>query len=349
MANEVYANGREISCKSGSGKTICAFPDVCMTPPENPATPPGVPVPYPNTGMTSDTTSGSKTVKVTNKEVMLKNKSYFKKSTGDEAGCAAKKGVATSVNRGKVYFTGWSMDVKIEGENAVRHLDLTTHNHASPAANTPPWPFADAMAKSKDPCKTEKDEVKKNCKDPPATDTTDKCCKTKGRQCMMVPEHKQKCCDGKTPHHAIPAADLSAPRPPKSSGKFPRRGVPIEGYDPNQAPCICVDGDDHDAEGDGTMKDHARCGTSFALERDVALYDSKTGKIASTYDYSTASEVAAQTVSDATGCDKACIKHQIDTGHARMGIGPGTTLRRSRQKGGGAKKVKAARKARGLK
>jgi hypothetical protein len=146
MANDVFANGREISCKAGSGKSICAFPDVCFTPPENPTTPPGVPIPYPNTGMTSDTTSGSKNVKVSNKEVMLKNKSYFKKSTGDEAGSAAKKGVVTSVNRGKVYFNSWSMDVKIEGQNVVRHLDLTTHNHASQPGQTPPWPYADTMA-----------------------------------------------------------------------------------------------------------------------------------------------------------------------------------------------------------
>ena len=127
----MYANDREISCKAGDGKSICCFPDVCMTPPENPATPPGVPVPYPNTGLASDTTEGSKSVQISGKEIMLKNKSYFKKSMGDEAGCAAKKGVVTSVNRGKVYFIAWSMDVKVEGENVVRHLDLTTHNHAS--------------------------------------------------------------------------------------------------------------------------------------------------------------------------------------------------------------------------
>src|SRR4051812_27390538 len=132
MANNVYANGMELASKSGDGKSICAFPDVCMTPPENPATPPGVPVPYPNTGMDSDTTDGSRTVNISDKEVMLKNKSYFKSSTGDEAGCAAKKGIITSVNRGKVYFVSWSMDVKFEGENVVRNLDLTTHNHASP-------------------------------------------------------------------------------------------------------------------------------------------------------------------------------------------------------------------------
>lgn len=88
MANNVFANNREVSCKSGEGKTICCFPDTCFTPPENPATPPGVPIPYPNTGMDSDTTEGSKTVKISGKEAMLKNKSYFKKSYGDEAGCA---------------------------------------------------------------------------------------------------------------------------------------------------------------------------------------------------------------------------------------------------------------------
>ncbi|MEM9319514.1 MAG: PAAR-like domain-containing protein [Pseudomonadota bacterium] len=168
MANNVFANGREVSCKSGQGKSICAFPDVCMTPPENPATPPGVPVPYPNTGFSSDCTSGSKTVKITNKEVMLKNKSYFKKSVGDEAGAAAKKGVVSSVNRGKVYFTAFSMDVKVEGENAVRHLDLTTHNHGS-AMNTPPFPHIDSMTPAKygkDPCSDEKEAIEKNCTDP---------------------------------------------------------------------------------------------------------------------------------------------------------------------------------------
>ena len=128
MSNNVFANGRELSCKSGSGKSICAFPDVCMTPPENPATPPGVPIPYPNTGMTSDCTSGSRKVKISKKEVMLKNSSYFKKSMGDEAGSAAKKGVVSSVNRGKVYFTMWSMDVKFEGKNVCRLGDPMFHN-----------------------------------------------------------------------------------------------------------------------------------------------------------------------------------------------------------------------------
>lgn len=146
MANQVFANAMEISCKSASGKSICASPDVCFTPPQTPATPPGVPIPYPNTGMSSDTSNGSTSVNISGKEIMLKNKSYFSKSTGDEAGCAPKKGLVTSKNTGKVYFNMWSMDVKVEGENVVRHLDITTHNHASMPGNSPPMPYTDEMA-----------------------------------------------------------------------------------------------------------------------------------------------------------------------------------------------------------
>ena len=145
MSTKVYANGRLVACKKAAGKTICAFPDVCFTPPDKiPPTPPGVPVPYPNTAMATDTSNGSKKVKIGGKEIMLKNQSFFKKSTGDEAGVASKNVLLSSTNRGKAYFNMWSMNVKIEGKNAVRHLDLTTNNHMSTMpGNTPPWPYLD--------------------------------------------------------------------------------------------------------------------------------------------------------------------------------------------------------------
>ncbi|KQV96823.1 PAAR-like domain-containing protein [Rhizobacter sp. Root1221] len=165
MTNQVFANNREVSCKSAAGKSICAFPDVCFTPPLTPATPPGVPIPYPNTGMASDTSNGSTSVKISGKEVMLKDKSYFKRSMGDEAGCAPKKGVITSRNMGKVFFTAWSMDVKIEGENVVRMMDLTTHNHGSNPGNTGPWPYLDevAMPGIGALCGPDKDREEKAC------------------------------------------------------------------------------------------------------------------------------------------------------------------------------------------
>lgn len=135
MSNEVFANSNEIACKSGDDKVIAAFPDVCLSPPSPPAGP--VPIPYPDTSFSKDMKNGSKTVKINGKEVMLKDKSFYKTSPlGDEAatkGLGA--GVISHVITGKTYFVAWSMDVKFEGQNVDRHLDLTTSNHASPMAN----------------------------------------------------------------------------------------------------------------------------------------------------------------------------------------------------------------------
>lgn len=165
MANKVFANNMEIACKAASGKVIAAFPDVCFTPPDKvPATPIGVPVPYPNTGSASDTTKGSKKVLISSKEIILKNKSYFKKSMGDEAGCAQKKGVITSKTQGKVYFQAWSMDVKIEGKNAARHMDIATNNHASMPGDAPPQLYSALQAMSAiEDCQESVEKVEREC------------------------------------------------------------------------------------------------------------------------------------------------------------------------------------------
>ena len=135
MGCDVYANDNEIACKAGDGKVIAGFPDVCLSPPSPPAGP--IPVPYPNTSFAKDTKNGSKTVKIKNEEVMLKDISFYETSPlGDEAatkGLGA--GVVTHVITGKTYFVAWSMDVKFEGENVDRHIDLTTSNHASLIGN----------------------------------------------------------------------------------------------------------------------------------------------------------------------------------------------------------------------
>jgi hypothetical protein len=145
VSNEVFANNNEISCKSGSGKVIAAFPDVCLTPPSPPAGP--WPIPYPVSSFSSDASNGSRSVKIDGKEVMLKNNSYFKKCTGDEAATRAQgMGVITHQITGKVFFEAWSMDVKIEGENVCRHLDITTSNHASTPGQTPPLPEMENMS-----------------------------------------------------------------------------------------------------------------------------------------------------------------------------------------------------------
>jgi hypothetical protein len=145
MGCEVYANGMTIACKVADGKTIAATPDVCLSPPPPPAGP--VPIPYPNTAVASDTTKGSKSVQIGGQEVMLKNKSTFKKSTGDEAATKSLgMGVVSHQIQGEVNFCAWSMDVKFESENVPRHLDLTLHNEMCSPANTPPWPYVDGQA-----------------------------------------------------------------------------------------------------------------------------------------------------------------------------------------------------------
>lgn len=129
MGTNVYANDNEICCKAADGKSAAATPDVCMSPPSPPAGP--VPIPYPNTAFASDLANGSTTVFIKSSPIALKDVSYFSTSTGDEPATEAfQKGVATSVIKGKAYFTNWSSDVKVEGLNVCRHLDLMTHNHS---------------------------------------------------------------------------------------------------------------------------------------------------------------------------------------------------------------------------
>ena len=84
MSCDVFANNNEISCKGGGNKVIAEFPDVCLSPPSPPAGP--IPVPYPNTSFSKDMQDGSKTVMIRGKEVMLKDKSFYKTSPlGNEA------------------------------------------------------------------------------------------------------------------------------------------------------------------------------------------------------------------------------------------------------------------------
>ena len=275
MANDVFANGREISCKAADGKSIACFPDVCMTPPENPATPPGVPIPYPNTAFAKDTSAGSKTVKISGKETMLKNKSYFKTSTGDEAGCAAKKGVVTSKIKGKAYFISWSMDVKFEGENVVRHLDMTTHNHASPQSNTGPWPHTDTSAFAKsDNCATDRDKIKDDCEgkercpgklagpkernatwaEETSAEANAKAC-VKANRCKLVPFKPDGCCPGQTAHHVIPKASFFTTTVAAKKK--------LTKYDPRKAPCMCLEGTNN------THGDHGLAHTAHRRIADV--------------------------------------------------------------------------------
>lgn len=283
MSNQVYANNMEVSCKKAAGKSICAFPDVCMTPPQTPATPPGVPIPYPNTGMASDCTDGSSTVKVSGQEVMLKNKSYFKKSVGDEAGCAPMKGVMTHKNMGKVYFTAWSMDVHFEGENVVRHLDLTTHNHGS-TTNTGPWPHTDEMV---------------------ALFGSGIC---EGKEHLRLAPYKDKCPGGGTPHHLIPDRCIRSTLG-MTSGKSK--------FHPN-SPCICVKGKNQHT---GSHKACHRVFDPIERVHSSTpglTFDYKTARYAAAASAGGAMDPPRQLDED----EKACVEAQLDAYYKKDPEGP---------------------------
>ena len=355
MANDVFANNMEVSCKAANGKSIASFPDVCFTPPQTPATPPGVPIPYPNTGMASDCTDGSKSVQISGQEVMLKNKSYFKRSSGDEAGCAPKKGVVTSKNMGKVYFNAWSMDVKVEGENVVRNFDITTHNHASVPGNTPTWPYIDSAEFPRGgPCSTEKKAEKAACDGK----TREQQCKDddckKAQRCMLMPYKPDKtanpdsqgCCKGQTPHHLVEVHCFTKAGE-RASGD---RVHGFSKYDDHDAPCVCCDESSRYKGDHGSM--HAVQNVHEAAQMDPAGPRSQMGGQDGKWNYGAAKQgavVAHEATFPDSGCRPECITAQLDAYHEQVGVKDDKTKLRAdrsplkpRQKSKGKKILDAA-------
>jgi hypothetical protein len=117
----VAVNGTEsVVHKSSTGMAQTQL-DVCKTP--SPGGP--VPTPYPNIARSSDTASGSSTVKCDGNPIMLKS-SNFQMSSGDEAGSIG--GVKSNVIKGEANPTNYSFDVKVEGENVFRRSDPMLQN-----------------------------------------------------------------------------------------------------------------------------------------------------------------------------------------------------------------------------
>jgi len=124
MGQKTFANSRGIAHKGG-GKSIAAFPDVCLSPPEGQGGP--VPIPYANM-LDSQAAAGDKKAKSDQKKLIddaAKNgykvdsaTQWAIKSSGDEA--ASVGGVKSGTTGGKAKYVNYSMDVKFEGKNVVR-------------------------------------------------------------------------------------------------------------------------------------------------------------------------------------------------------------------------------------
>jgi hypothetical protein len=316
MANEVYANGMEIACKAAAGSSIAAFPDTCLSPPSPPAGP--VPIPYPNTAYASDTTNGSTTVMISGEEVMLKDDSTFKKSTGDEAATKSLgMGVVTHAIQGEASFISWSMDVKIEGQNADRHLDQMLHNEqCNNPANTAPMLYKDAQASDpKETCEQKKQNFEQKCNPPKYKTVDDKevrdcddSCKEK-QKCQLVAKRDDKklCCHPSTTgHHALPVQELSLPGKPR--GRV--RHDSLKGYDMEDAPCVCAEGVSHCTRDGVQLKEHGLLGNAYIAAR--AEMGVEVGQEVS---YSKLAPAAAKSVCKIFKCDEDCVKKQIDDYH----------------------------------
>jgi hypothetical protein len=151
MGDTVFINLRAAVHKDSAGQSI-AFPDVCLCPPTPPAGP--VPTPLPNTVVAADLTNGATTVLVEGNPAGGAQ-SYFAKSTGNEVARPTGGGVLTAAVQGSAHWGTYSMNVTIEGQPAVRHMDLLTHNHLAQPGNTPPSPWMSAMAPPSVPPETQ--------------------------------------------------------------------------------------------------------------------------------------------------------------------------------------------------
>ncbi|MDE2048719.1 MAG: DUF4150 domain-containing protein, partial [Betaproteobacteria bacterium] len=240
--------------------------------------------------------------------------------------CAPKKGVVTSKNMGKVYFTAWSMNVKVEGENVVRMGDLTTHNHGSVPGNTVPWPYLDevSVATETGPCKDEIKNEKAACAGCAPHGDGDPCQSSdcqKARKCMLAAFNPTKaeypntyrCCEGTTGHHVVPLGEFCLPRAQTGGrrGQAPLNDS-VKGYDGDLAPTICVEGSDHKQKSGGQLKEHGLVGSAYIRERlKKGISNNQEGvKYADLRDCGTASvsKVFPQ-------CSEGCTKAQLDNYH----------------------------------
>jgi len=319
----VFANGMSIACKASSGKTTAAMPDVCLSPPSPPAGP--VPIPYPNTASASDATKGSKTVQIAGEEVMLKDKSTFKTSTGNEAATKSfGMSVVTHQIQGEASFVAWSMDVKFEGENVPRHMDLMGHNEACNPTATPPWPFMDSMDPSKDPCANDKAKETTACGGKSETEACHSPDCQKARKCKLVPyggAGSPNCCSEPAPpqsaHHLVEAHGFCKnvngkriPKPPfdGSNGK--------PGYSVDDAPCVCATSPNSNWELEhGDLHSVQGIKENFAIANAPLRSTPRDPGMAWTYGESRQAGVDAHAATYPGACEDDCIAAQLDQYH----------------------------------
>ncbi len=122
MPTNISVDGLGLTYKGSVGISNATVPDVCKTP--SPGGP--IPVPYPNVAKQSSLQGGTTTVRAHGQMIAVKGSQYAS-SNGDEAGTAG--GLKYGVNMKATDWITYSLDVKMDGQNACRHTDKKFHNN----------------------------------------------------------------------------------------------------------------------------------------------------------------------------------------------------------------------------
>jgi len=223
------------------------------------------------------------------------------------------------------------MDVKIEGENVVRNLDLTTHNHASLPGATPPWPYLDAMSPAQlNDCKDNINKEKTACSDENGNYKSGKeCCDDEkcqeARKCMLVPyggPGSPNCCDGKTGHHLLPNSLLQGVRDDSSTNVIGLKKVGDDAYTCDEGACVCVEGEGHSDGDHGELHDRTKSKLRTILMSGKELtYQAAKQK---------AAEAHGETFVGDDGkpqCNPKCIEAQIDASLSKSKTGADIQVR----------------------
>ena len=247
------------------------------------------------------------------------------------------------------------MDVKIEGENAVRHLDMTTHNHNPSVGNSPTWPYADrmAMAEGLDECKKERKNVKDNCKvekgnvkcpcgadagaikrakNMPKGDNKnaalrkaftgyadcmkdDECDST--AKCMLSEKKPSSCCPPQTPHHIVPGSQFV------KEGTSTPLNQTVKDYKYDKGPCICVEGENQTQGSHGGVHFETATQTKAMFPPPDAPFGG-----GERWTCGEAEEVGAAAVhKEFPQCSQECIQAQLRKKHQEMNVGEGAKIR----------------------
>ncbi|WP_457440876.1 HNH/endonuclease VII fold toxin-2 domain-containing protein [Pseudomonas sp. TE3786] len=157
-------------------------------------------------------------------------------------------------------------------------------------------------------------------------------------ECNLVP-FDFGCCDGKTPHHIVPAHCFlpSGERKSGAGDRYPG----TDKYDDTKAPCVCLTGATKIASNaDGSLKEHGLVHAIVDDAEDAFMHTEKLStpggkpkmkagvqaerKTAGTWSFEQANDAGADAVAKVKQkCDKECLKAQSEAAHKHMGLDVG--------------------------